>query len=330
MLKRFILRSFIALLAFIGTGAIIFAILIGRPLIPPPPLQSILKGAQAMDSRDAPPLAYFAARDGTQLAYRAYDPTGGASSSPTAILIHGSAGNSLNNHLAGKALAAAGVRAIAVDMRGHGASGTRGDVSYIGQNEDDLADLLDHLKLDERPVLVGHSMGGGFTLRVAHTPLGQKFSRFVLLAPFLGIDASTSRPSSGGARWTSVDTPRIVALSILHRFGLECCESLPVLAFALPQEAQRYVTTRYSFRLLSSFGPKDMRYRDLSGIDAPIDIIAGANDELMIAERYEDIARSGAHARVQIIAGVDHMGVVREPAALQAIVAAVKADANEH
>lgn len=325
MLKTFILRPIVYLLALFGLAAAVLAAMIARPVVAPPPLESILKGARSVDTTDASALSYFVARDGTQLGFRVYEAAGGAAG-PAAILIHGSAGNSLNKHLVGKALAAAGVRAIALDMRGHGVSGTRGDVSYIGQSEDDLADLLDHLKLAEKPVLVGHSMGGGFAARVAHMPLGQKFSRFVLVSPFMGVDAPTSRSSSGGARWTSVDTPRIVVLTILHRFGVECCEQLPVLAFALPPEARRYVTTRYSFRLLSSFGPKDMRYRDLSGIEAPVEIIAGANDELMVAERYADVAKTGARAHATIIPGVDHMGAARDPAALAAIVAAAKGE----
>ena len=36
----------------------------------------------------------------------------------------------------------AGCETYAVDIRGHGGSGTRGDITYIGQLEDDLADLV--------------------------------------------------------------------------------------------------------------------------------------------------------------------------------------------
>ncbi|MFV0280436.1 MAG: alpha/beta hydrolase [Rhodoblastus sp.] len=325
MFKRFVLRPLGFLLGLLGLAAIVLAVMIAQPLVAPPPLASIEKGARAIDPRDAPALAYFTARDGTQIGYRIY-PVAPGDSTLTAILIHGSAGHSLNQTQIGKALAAAGVRAIAIDMRGHGVSGTRGDVAYIGQSEDDLADLLAHLDIPDKPVLVGFSLGGGFALRVAHSPLGKKFRSFVLVSPFLGANAPTSRPSSGGAGWASVDMPRIVALSLLHRLGIDCCGSLPVIAYALPPDIQRHVTLRYSFRLLSSFGPKDMRYRDLSGIDAPITIVAGANDELMFADRYAEVARTNAHARTAIVPGVDHMGMAHDPAALAAIVAAVKGE----
>lgn len=325
MFRRFVLRPVLLLLAVLGLAAATLGAMIAQPLVAPPPLASIQQGAQKIDAKDAPAPAYFAARDGTQIGYRVFEPTGGpGAAAPAAILVHGSAGHSLNMVPLGRALAAAGVRAIAVDMRGHGVSGARGDVAYIGQSEDDLGDLLDHLKLTDRPALVGFSMGGGFAARVAHTPLGARFSRFVLASPFLGADAPTSRPSSGEARWANVDLPRIVALTILHRAGIDCCGALPVIAYGLPPEIRRYATTRYSFNLLSSFGPKDMRYRDLSGVPQPIAIVAGEKDELMFADRYADVAKTAAHAQVAVVPGVDHMGLARAPAALTAIVAAAK------
>ena len=93
-------------------------------------------------------------------------------------------------------LAKAGFVAVAVDTRGHGASGSRGDIGYVGQLEDDLADLVAHLRADyttARLTLVGHSSGGGFVLRVAAAPVGASFDRFVLLAPYLGYRAPTNR-----------------------------------------------------------------------------------------------------------------------------------------
>jgi alpha-beta hydrolase superfamily lysophospholipase len=98
------------------------------------------------------------------------------------------------------------VETFAVDMRGHGTSGTRGDIGYVGQLEDDLADFVAVLRttVPSAPLtLVGHSSGGGFTLRVAGSPIQNLFERFVMLAPYLGYDAPSTRPSSGG--WARAD-----------------------------------------------------------------------------------------------------------------------------
>ena len=85
--------------------------------------------------------------------------------------------------------------------------------------------------------LVGHSSGGGFALRVAGSPIQNLFERTVLLAPYLGYDAPTTRPSSGG--WANADIPRIVGLMALRGVGITCCEALPVLAFAVPPNSEK-------------------------------------------------------------------------------------------
>jgi pimeloyl-ACP methyl ester carboxylesterase len=143
------------------------------------------------------------------------------------------------------ALAASGVTAVAVDIRGHGASGTRGDIAYPGQLDDDLADLLAELRKaygTAKFSLVGHSAGGGFTLRVAGGPLGGAFDRFVLLAPYLGYSAPTNRPSEGPGLWASPDMPRIIATIMLGRLGVDWPQSLPAIAFADAPEAKMLVT----------------------------------------------------------------------------------------
>ena len=117
-------------------------------------------------------------------------------------------------HALAEALAAHGVETYAPDIRGHGGSGTRGDIGYLGQLEDDLADFVAVVRktAPSAPLtLLGHSAGGGFALRVASSPIKDLFARTVLLAPYLGYDAPTNRPNSGG--WASADIPRFFALA---------------------------------------------------------------------------------------------------------------------
>ena len=146
-----------------------------------------------------------------------------------AIVVHGSSGSSRSAiHALSQALAARGVEIYAVDIRGHGASGTRGDIGYLGQLEDDLADFVGEIRKvhPTAPLtLIGHSSGGGFALRVAGSPIQNLFARTVLLAPYLGYDAPSNRPNAGG--WASPDIPRFLALSVLRGLGIDCCESLP-------------------------------------------------------------------------------------------------------
>ncbi len=280
-----------------------------------------------IDETGAPDLSRFQARDGTWLAYRLYPAADGAKDK-VAIVTHGSSASSNEMNAASKALAAAGVTAVAIDARGHGASAGRGDIGYIGQMEDDLADLLDHLHADypnARFQLIGHSLGGGFVARIAGTPVGGRFERFVLLAPFLGVDAPSS--GVGNQRWASADTLRIIALVILRKIGVTFGQSLPVIAYATDPVAAKVVTSRYSFRLLADYGPDFEWAKTQATIRAAapkMKVIGGAEDELMNASAYETELKP-LGAEVKLLPGVDHMGVVYQPAALAALVETVKA-----
>ena len=314
--------------AFTSAGVFSLAIagLLAPPLSQPPVLASIHAGAVAIGDTDRPALSRFQGRDGTLLAYRLYPARNGATDR-LAILVHGSSGSSADMHAVARALADSGVAAAAIDTRGHGASGTRGDIGYIGQLDDDLADLIGELRPQypaARLTLIGHSSGGGFTLRIAGEPAGKLFDRFDLLAPYLGYSAPTNRPSEGPGRWADADIPRILALMFLRSLGIDWGQSLPVIAFANAPGA-RNVTSRYSYRLLANFGPPQDWRGAFEASSAPIDVIQGEKDELMDAPKYEDALKPfGSKVHLALLADVDHMGAVREPSALAAIVTAVK------
>jgi pimeloyl-ACP methyl ester carboxylesterase len=310
-------------LALVGAAAIAAALMLASPVRPPPTLASIHEGAMQINEAGAPDLSRFQARDGTWLAYRLYPAATGARDR-IAILAHGSSASSIEMHQVAKALAEAGVTAVAVDFRGHGASGTRGDIGYSGELDDDLADLVAELRKANpaaRFSLIGHSAGGGFALRVADSPLGEKFDRFVLLAPYLGYSAPTNRPAEGPGLWAAADTPRIVATLMLERIGIDWPQSLPALAFANAPEAKMNVTSQYSFRLMTNYtAPPDWKGALLRA-KGRIAVVAGADDQLMDAEAYRRVLPPLGVA-LTILPGVDHMGVVYRPEAIKAILAA--------
>jgi len=320
-----LVRLIVCVLALVGLACLILGGMLAVPLRPPPVLDSVLRGARAIDQAGIPPETRFQARDGTWLAYRMY-PAADASTARLAILVHGSAGSSAAMNAVARALSAAGVAAASIDLRGHGASGTRGDVAYVGQPDDDLDDLIAELRRTYPTAaltLIGHSSGGGFALRIAAEPRGRAFGRFVLIAPYLGYTAPTNRAAEGPGLWAAVDVPRILAISLLRAAGLDWADALPVIAFALPPEVVKYTTQRYSFRLLTSFGPPQDWRAALAGVAAPTEIIAGEADELMDAPRYREVAApTGGRVKVTLLPGIDHLGILSRPEALAAIVAA--------
>ena len=311
--------------AAVGVFALAMAALLAQPVKAPPPLESIHSGAMEIPQDGKPDLSRFQARDGTWLAYRLY-PTVDGARDRLAVVYHGSTASSDEMNATALALAKAGFVAVAVDARGHGASGSRGDISYVGQLEDDLADLVAHLRADYTTAhltLVGHSSGGGFVLRAAAAPVGASFDRFVLLAPYLGYRAPTNRPSVGPGGWAAPDLPRIAALTILGALGIDWAQALPAIAFANRPEAAMATTSRYSYRLLINYGPPHDWEGALRSAAGKIELIAGLDDELMDAEAYKRVA-APLGVRVTLLPGVNHMGVVYQPAALAAIAAAVK------
>ncbi|MGD0722643.1 MAG: alpha/beta fold hydrolase [Roseiarcus sp.] len=310
-------------LSLFGLAALAIVALLAMPLRRPPPLASILEGAMKIGAVERPELSRFQARDGSWLAYRFYPAVDGAADR-LAILVHGSSASSDSMNEVARALARAGVATAAIDARGHGASGTRGDVGYLGQLDDDLADLVAELRSrhpEPRPILIGHSSGGGFALRIASGPMGKLFGRFVLLAPYLGPAAPTSRPS----RWAIADVPRIIAIGLLTRLGVDWAQAMPVIAFAIAPDRVKFVTPRYSWRLLSNFAaPWDWK-RGFAATAAPIDVIVGDDDEMMYVDRYEPaLSPYAATTRVRRVADVDHIGILHRPGALAAIVAAAR------
>jgi alpha-beta hydrolase superfamily lysophospholipase len=322
MMKRLILGSFNALrwlLSAAGVAALLLTALVAAPLTRPPPLASVSETARAVDRSTMPGIDRFQARDGTELAYRHY-PARAPATGQIAVVVHGSSGSSIAVHALSKALADRGVETWAPDIRGHGASGTRGDIAYLGQLEDDLADFVAVVRsaAPTAPLtLLGHSAGGGFALRVAASPIHNLFERTVLLAPYLGYDAPTNRPNSGG--WASADIPRILALQALRKIGVNCCEALPTLAFAVPPNSEKILAPTYSDRLMRNFATRGYRL-DLAAATKPLTIISGADDELMLADKYAEAAHAVAPSvDVKLIDGVNHMGIVSNPAAVSII-----------
>jgi alpha-beta hydrolase superfamily lysophospholipase len=239
-----------------------------------------------------------------------------------AIVIHGSSGSSGGTiHALSQALAAHGVETFAVDIRGHGTSGTRGDIGYVGQLEDDLADFVAVLRktVPSAPLtLIGHSAGGGFTLRVAGSPIQNLFQRFVLLAPSLGYDAPSTRPSSGG--WASADIPRILGLTALRAIGVSCCEALPVLALAVPPNSEKTLVSTYTDRLMRNFAVRGNFRHDLAAATKPITIISGADDELMFTDKYAEAVRGAkVTVDVRVLDGINHIGIVAAPKAVSIV-----------
>jgi pimeloyl-ACP methyl ester carboxylesterase len=102
--------------------------------------------------------------DGVGLAVRTWDPPGRANAE--ALLLHGLASTSHIWDLVGPRLGRRGVRALAVDQRGHGRSSKPASGYGFERVCADAAAVIEATGL-RRPVLVGHSWGANVALELA-------------------------------------------------------------------------------------------------------------------------------------------------------------------
>jgi len=212
------------------------------------------------------------------------------------------------------------------DLRGHGHDGTMGDIDYVGQLDDDLADLVGVIRpLHPKAhlILAGHSSGGGFVFRIAVGPVAPLFDRFVLLAPIMPYGAVTYRPNVGG--WATPYVGRIIALKILNRLGIRWFNGLTAVAFAVDPHASVPLTAAYSYRMLTDFAAPPDALARLAAVRQPLSIVIGADDELFYADRYAPLIHDARpDVPVTLVAGINHMGMVTDPRALIADATAIR------
>ncbi len=288
----------------------------------PGPLQSIASPFKSVDFSDLPPLQMLAVLPASPIAYRRY---GAPKARDVVIALHGSTGSSSSLHVLANALAAADMVVYAPDLRGHGATGSRGDVDYLGQPDDDMQKFASFVKAAHpmaRISLIGFSLGGGFALRTAGGGNSGLFDRTFLLAPALGGQAPTMK--RGDDPWARPHILRIIALTILNRIGIAAFNGLEAIAYAVPPGSEKAQTGSYSYRLLYSLLPRDYGAA-LKAASKPLSVIVGERDELFDFKQFEPAVRPyRPDVLITVVPGIDHIHLTLDPAALAVLVEALR------
>jgi len=204
----------------VGLGGVLAFDAPAKPAV----LASVSDPFAAVDFRDLPAVQTYAARDGTQLGCRAYQGSG----AQVVVLIHGSSDDGSGMHPLAKALRDAGASVYVPVLRGHRGSGRSGDIDYIGQLEDDLADfgtVLRPLHPGAGFTLIGFSSGGGFVLRViaGRDELGQSLAHIEEVATALGGQYRAA------LRIRKPDKPPPPIYSISRGVGVHVFSAMPVV-----------------------------------------------------------------------------------------------------
>ena len=262
----------------------------------------------------------YITRNDRKLFYRTIE--GG--SDVTIVLLHGSGSEGRYLiPLANKLNYKSNVTVVIPDLRGHGRSQGEfpGDVDYLGQLEHDLEDLLIHMRSSSpshRFVIGGHSSGGGLAVKYGGNNLTQ-FNGAILLAPYLGHQAPTVRPNSGG--WVQVAMFRYAGLAMLNNIGITYLNDKSVLFFNRPLGVTDDLQVdSYSYRLNESFSPQEYE-ADLLKYKKPILLLVGEDDEAFYPQAYKLVMENNApHAELHILEDTKHLDLVSSDKTAELIV----------
>ncbi len=268
--------------------------------------------------------SFFITRDGTKLFTNRFNQESGL----TIVLLHGILASSYTyNKMAGLLREATHAEVVALDLRGHGQSAGRpGDVDYINQYADDVADLIKDIqkrKPGGKIILAGHSMGGGIALTYALRKGSPEVNGYLLFAPNLGYSSPTVPKKAIENKNADVtDEPfmkihlsRILGLIMLNWVGIQRYNDLFTLFFNLPDE---FPLKKYSFRSAASMAPEDYK-AGLQAVDKPLLVIVGSSDEAFVAQEFKPTVMNNSHGEVLIIAGQTHNGIRHNKRSMEAV-----------
>ena len=312
------------LLLVLVSIVIIFVLAISIMIAIPPPqslprLETIAAPFRNVDFSNIPELHYYTTRDGSKLAYREYL---NQDIKQIVVLVHGSSGSSMSMHPLAEYLQKQGMTVYSLDMRGHGNSGRKGDIDYIGQIEDDMEDFANQVLKQRETTLVGFSSGGGFVLRFAASTRQKLFSRYVLLSPYIAYNSPTVKPRSGG--WGNVSYPRIIGISLLGSVGQKMFGHLPIITYAIDPETAKYQVAQYSFNLLMNLSPHFNYKADIASAKQPLTVLVGEKDELFNAHAFEPLfTESRPGTKVIVVPEVGHITLTTSLSGMSAIAKAI-------
>jgi pimeloyl-ACP methyl ester carboxylesterase len=209
-------------------------------------------------------------------------------------------------------------RVIAPDLRGFGASEARGETVTMEGFADDLAALLDAMRIQEPVALCGLSMGGYIAFQFVRK-YAARLRSLVLCDTRAGADsADTAANRLKVAEQVLAEGAEVVAQAMLPKlFGKRTLAEQPETVAALRRvmagtkpaaiaAAQRGMAARPDSTAL------------LPEIRVPTLVVVGAEDAIAPVDEMRGIAAAIPGAEFVVVPGAGHMAPLENPAAFNA------------
>lgn len=287
------------------SGALLFALSAGHALAEPAS-SSAISAVQHQQSG-----SYITTKDGVQLYYKDWGPANG----PAVVFSHGWPLNSDSWESQMIFLASQGYRVVAHDRRGHGRSSQPWNGNDMNHYADDLAALIESLKLKD-VTLVGFSTGGGEVARYIGRHGTKRVKKAVLVGAVTPLMVKTETNPGGvsmevfdGLRKDSLDNRSQLYLDIASGpfFGFNRPNSKPSQGLIQSFWAQgMQAGHKNTFDSIKAFSETDFR-DDLKKFDIPTLIVHGDDDQLVpIDTTAKAAAKQIKNAKLVIYKGAPH------------------------
>lgn len=212
-------------------------------------------------------------------------------------------------------LASNGFRVVAHDRRGHGRSSQPWDGNDMDHYADDLAELIEHLALEEA-FLVGFSTGGGEVARYVGRHGTRRVAKLALISavPPLMLQSASNPEGVPVAVPDGLRTASIADRSKLYQelaagpfFGFNRPGVTPSRGMIDSFWLQGMMSGhKNAYDCIKAFSETDFT-ADLKKFDRPTLIVHGDDDQIVpIAASAHAAARLIPHAKLKVYAGAPH------------------------
>ena len=235
------------------------------------------------------------------------------------VLVHGWACTAFSWRRQVPALAEAGHRVVAFDLKGHGFTDKPplvAEYSAAAMTQF-VVDLMDAVGVD-RVSLVGHSMGGAVATLVALAH-PERVDRLALLSPVgfghvfglqLGrwLSPELAVPLLPTLGRVAMAAPRWALATSFHLVwggGPVTLTRDDVEEYRAPTRFAEYVPALRHLVHAFRWGPYGEE--QLAGLDCPVLVLFGTRDRVVIPRKARDLVRVLPHGTLELVAGAGHM-----------------------